>query len=887
MTIKRTLILLLVGFVMYSCSISVSQEYHVVKIWPEVPQGWSFYTPQGVAVDKSGNVYIGDRGNYCIKKFDTEGRLITQWGDPGQKDGQFSGIDNIEVDNSGIVYVLETDFTKWENCRIQKFTTYGQFIGALERKASDTDNVKWPIDLATDDKGNIFVLAVEYIREQNCTGGVRVEKYMRDGEFVSQWKADPGSGDGQLQRPNAIAVDVKGNIYVIDEGNHRVQKFDSSGKFLMKWGGQGKGNGLFSSPRGIAVDNSGNIYIVDRDAVQKFTSEGEFLARWEKGGGGSAIALDSHSDVYVTSQSNQSVSKFDHSGNLISVWGSAGSGDGRFMQPKSVATDQSGYIIVADVMTNHIQRFTSEGQFVCKWGRNTYFGVYDIAIDESGNLFVACVGSDEIQKFDPDGKLICRWGSTGSGDGQFKSPWAIAIGPLDNVYVADTFNCRVQKFTSNGKFLKKWGTQGIGDGQFSGLFFISADASGNVWVGDQLVGGTHRMQKFDSNGKFLTKWTKKIMTPPSTFLKGAVAIDSSGNSYYVFENRIDKYDSKGDLVNNYSQEEFTGDKFERVFGLCVDRAGCLYVTGGKYYPVASSIWKFDTDGKLMSCWTAENMEGNEQYPNGPIAVDRAGNIYVSAWTQVPIWKLSSNGKPVVKFKIEPPSCEDFFYWLGGVAVNNSGNVDAVDSVDVDWKWGIPSIKEFNLDGQLVATWDMTKTAEGKIKYPTQMAMDVLGNAYVTDKSSHCVHKLNAQGKYIKSWGTKGTGDGQFDSPEGIAVDGSDDVYVCDRQNSRVQKFDSDGKFLAKWGEEGSEEGEFHFPAAIAIDKQGFIYVADSDNNRIQKFSPKGEFLTKWGDFGEQPGQFRVPLGIAVDAAGNVYVSDSHNHRIQKFAPIQP
>jgi len=885
MSTKRTIIILLAGFGIFSRSISASQEYHVVKIWPEAPKGWHFYQPQCVAVDKSGNVYIGDRGNYKVKRFDADGRFITQWGSPGQGDGQFNRIFSIEVDGSGIVYILETDFNKWEHNRIQKFTAYGQFIGTLERKTLDADKIKWPIDLTTDDKGNVLVLAVEYRREQNCTGGVRIEKYSRKGEFISQWGADAGSGDGQLQLPDAIAVDAKGNIYITDSGNHRVQKFDSSGKFLTKWGRNGRSDGLFCAPRSIAVDNSGDVYVSDTSSIQKFTSEGEFLARWKEKGGRAGIALDSHSNVYVTSRSNQSVSKFDNAGNLISEWGSGGTGDGRFVEPGSIAIDPSGHIVVADVGTMCIQRLTSEGRFLSKWGGNIYFGIYGVATDESRNLYVACVGSDEVQKCDPDGKLICRWGSTGSGDGQFQAPWAIAVGPSGYVYVADTWNCRVQKFTSDGEFLTKWGTQGTGDGQFSGLFFIAVDGSGNVWVGDQLGNGTHRMQKFDPNGRFLTKWTKRIMTPPTTFLKGAVAVDSSGNSYYAFESRIEKYDSKGDLVNNYGREKFTKDKLERVFGMCVDKAGCLYVTVGRYDPVGGSIWKFDTSGKLASSWTAENTEGKDEYPNGPITVDGAGNIYVSAWTQVPIWKLSSDGKPVAKFNIEPPLREDFFYMLGGVTVDSSGKVFAVDSVDVDWGYGIPSIKQFDSNGQFVTTWDVAKMAKGRIRYPSFIAVDGAGYAYVTDRSSHCVHKLNVQGKYIKSWGSKGTGDGQFDTPEGIAVDKSGNVYVCDRQNSRIQKFDSDGKFLAKWGREGSGDGEFHFPAAIAIDKQGDIYVADSDNNRIQKFSPKGEFLTKWGEFGEQPGQFRVPLGIAVDASGNVYVSDSHNHRIQKFAPL--
>jgi DNA-binding beta-propeller fold protein YncE len=878
----RTIRLLVVTAVlaMFSSTLQAEEAYHVARIWPEMPQGWHFYHPFGVAVDESGNVYVGDSGNYKVKKFDAEGRFITQWGSPGQGDGQFSTIHGVKAGRSGTVYVVDEDDRPDTHSRIQKFTPYGQFIGLFERKAPDVDKADLSLDMAEDDQGNIFVLAVDFVKKEDRIRHAAVEKYSAGGEFIAQWGMDAGGGDGQLQIPTAIDVDAKGNFYIVELYNNRVQKFDSSGKLLAKWGAQGEEKDRFSFPYSITIDKSGDVYVLDRLAVQKFTPEGEFLARWKTKGVSHGIALDSHLNLYVACSESHAVLKFDNAGNVISEWGNANTEDGQFAEPGSIATGPSGSIVAADAGNSRIQRFTCEGQFVSKWGGQTWIGVDGLATDPSGNLYVACGGSDEVQKYDPDRKLICRWGSTGSGDGQFRYASSIAVGPSGNVYVADTDNNRVQKFTSNGKFLAKWGTGGTGDGQFSGLFFIAVDGSGNMWIGDQLGNGTHRMQKFDANGEFLMKWTRRIMRPHGTNYVETVAVDSSGNSYYPFERRIEKYDAKGDLISAYGQQEFTEDKLERVYGMCVDQAGRLYITD-----TGGSIRRFDADGKLAGKWTAENTAGKEKYPNGPIVVDGAGNVYVSHLAGVPIWKLSPEGKPVAKFWIEPPLCEGRFIRLGGVAVDNSGRVYTVDSVDIDWIYfGIPSIKKFDSDGQFLTMWGVPEAAKGKFKYPARIAVDGSGNMYVSDQTSHCVHKLDAEGKYIKSWGDKGTGDGQFDTPEGIAVDGSGHVYVCDRQNSRIQKFDPDGKFLAKWGKEGSGDGEFHFPAAVADDKEGNVFVADSDNHRVQKFTAEGKFLTKWGEFGEAPGQFNVPLGIAVDKAGNVYVSDSHNHRIQKFAP---
>ena len=871
---------------MFSGTLRAEEAYHVVRIWPEMPQGWHFFKPNGVAVDKSGNIYVGDSGNYRVKKFDSEGRFIIQWGSAGQGNGQFNMVSSVKVDGSGIVYVFDTDFGKWQDNRIQRFTPYGQFVGMLERKTPDADQIKLPIDLAFDNEGNVLVLAVDYRPKPNLTYGVRIEKYSRQGEFISQWGAEAGSGDGQLQKPNAIAVDAEGKIYVTEIANGRVQKFDSSGKFLTKWGalwtGVREGDGIFrGGARSIAIDKTGSVYVLDYNSVQKFTPAGEFLARWRTPGEQARrLAVDSHSNVYVTYESSHAVMKLDPNGNVVAQWGCAGSGDGQFSLPGSIAANPSGEIFVADLWNHRIQRFDSEGRFISKWGGEMWFGLEGLAADVSGNLYVACGGSNEVQKYNPGGKLATRWGSTGKGDGQFEYLFAIAVGPSGNVYVVDAGNSCVQKFTSDGSFLTKWGTKGTGDGQFDNPFFIAVDGTGNVWVGDMRDNGKHRMQKFDGNGRFLMKWIKEIAITPRAGYDAPVAVDLAGNSYYAFESRIEKYDAKGNPVSGYGREAFAEDKFGTAKGLCVDQAGCLYIADS-----SATIRKLDADGRFLKKWTAKETQGTETFQNArPISVDGTGKVYVSYLIGQWIRILSPEGESLAEFKIALPSREGGFTELGGVTVDSSGKVYAVDSVDVDWEWGIPSIQKFDSNGQFITLWDVPEEAKDRFKYPTLIAVDGSGNMYVTDKSSHSVHKLDAQGKYIKSWGSKGTGDGQFDSPEGIAVDGSGHVYVCDRQNSRIQKFDSDGKFLAKWGKEGSGDGEFHFPAAVAVDKEGNVFVADSDNHRVEKFTAEGKFLAKWGEFGEAPGQFNVPLGIAVDKDGNVYVSDSHNHRIQKFAP---
>ena len=136
--------------------------------------------------------------------------------------------------------------------------------------------------------------------------------------------------------------------------------------------------------------------------------------------------------------------------------------------------------------------------------------------------------------------------------------------------------------------------------------------------------------------------------------------------------------------------------------------------------------------------------------------------------------------------------------------------------------------------------------------------------------------------FFLKWGSLGDGNGQFYGPFGIAVDPLGNVYVTDTGNNRIQKFDASGAYRTQWGSYGSGDGQFYRPMGIAVDSLCNVYVVDSNNNRIQKFDPSGEYITQWGAYGTDVGQFKEPVGVAVDSEGNVYVTELYNRRIQKF-----
>jgi len=355
--------------------------------------------------------------------------FVTKWGSPGFGDGQF--------DCAGLCYKI-TDKT------IEKLR------GKVNRKKLNFLKEK-----------RTFWREVPCDFEHHNFTTEEMELIMKYSTIEKHPKYLEGAVD--------IAVDKSGYIYIIDNLNYRVQKFDSSGNFITKWGSEGKGEGEFTFDfSSICVDGDNNVYVANGSRIQKFNSYGNFISTWnsydkdKKHLSPSTMTLDSKGNFYVGS--NKAILIFDPDKNFIDSW----------MEPEidffqyfphtySISIVASEYIYVlyvayqnGDPDFTNICKFDETGKFIKHWltrGHVTDTShIGDIAIDSHGNILATDCYNGYIVIYDSNGNFITKWGSYGEGDGQFFYPSGITVDSEGNVYVVDSGNCRIQKFRPNPEF---------------------------------------------------------------------------------------------------------------------------------------------------------------------------------------------------------------------------------------------------------------------------------------------------------------------------------------------------------------------------------------------------------------------------------------------------
>ena len=273
--------------------------------------------------------------------------------------------------------------------------------------------------------------------------------------FIRTW-GTTGSLPGRFAEPYAAAFDSAGNVYVADDLNSRIQKFTADGEFLALWGTEGSGDGQLFRPEGLAIDHD-VLYVSERgnSRVQKFTLDGQHLGYLFNGiRPPGDIAVDSHGNIIVAIPED-TVGKLSRTGAVLAVWGGPGSGPGQFEAIAGIAIDKDDKVWIADNTNRNIQQFGNDGSYI-RQIQVPLLAPGGIAVDSLGNLFVG--SANHMSKFSDAGLLLAEWGASGTEPGNFRGGTGPELSRAGRIYVVDSGNNRIQEFGYGVPvFLNSWG----------------------------------------------------------------------------------------------------------------------------------------------------------------------------------------------------------------------------------------------------------------------------------------------------------------------------------------------------------------------------------------------------------------------------------------------
>lgn len=246
----------------------------------------------------------------------------------------------------------------------------------------------------------IFTLTFSFSQKTEIIDGVRVVHNGKEGTWGKEAKVslefiktvgDIESTDDNIlfYMPTVMAFDEEGHIYVLDSGNHRIQKFDADGRYVATIGNQGQGPGEFQYPQSIDVDSHGMLYISEsmNRRIQILTPEGE---------------------------EQKTIKMIENSVGLVRAFGSEQmlmGGTGLFSFGMGMMDEEEKalpkFLKVLD-MDGEIQRDFGEQHDFKDFLMNRMGNQFHFILDKSDNIYVAFDYQNRIEKYAPDGKLLWR-----------------------------------------------------------------------------------------------------------------------------------------------------------------------------------------------------------------------------------------------------------------------------------------------------------------------------------------------------------------------------------------------------------------------------------------------------------------------------------------------
>ncbi len=869
----------------------------------------SFSGPVGITIGGDGSLYVADSFNNLIRKISVFGYTIdkplpaglsfdsttgtisgTPTGTSPATDytitaynnaGSSSTTLNITVDNSvAVAGAPNISYSSPQTYVVNKTISpllptntggavppniYGQvntFAGT--GKAGTVDGTgkaasfSAPLGLGADAAGDVFVGDYNNNTIREITPAAVVTTYA--GIAGTYGAVNGNRTKSTFTLPQGVAVDKNGNIYVADSFNELIRKIGTNGTVTTVAGqtgiiGSADGmNATFNSPSAVVIDNNGNLYVADQgnNLIRKIAPNGLVSTFAGKAGvtgstngmnatfsSPTGIAFDNAQNLYVTDTYNNLVRMITPAGLVSSFAGSGamGASDGQglaasFNNPTAISIDNYNVMYVADEHNNIVRRISANGNVTTLAG--------------NGNSGVA----DGILK-----------------NATFSYPGSIAVDNLGNVFVGDVSTFLIRKITVTGYTIDKSLPPGLTFDPKTGMI----------------------------NG------TPTAASPATDYT--VTAYNSVGNSVSTVNIAVDDVAPiiGAPIISYQTPQTYAVNK---PIATLIPRN-----TGGA---VPAAIYRNVTTLAGSGAFGAVNGTGSAatfHYPLG-IAVDNSGNLYVSDQGNSLIRKITIAGVVTTlagdgtKGNANGVGTAASFYDPYGVAVDASGNVYVADEGNnlIRKITSAGVVSTFAGSGVVGASNGIGTAAT--FNHPYGVAVDASGNVYVAEGANNLIRKITPAGVVttFAGSGAKGSSNGtgtaaSFYDPEGIAIDALGNVYVSDSGNEVIRKITPAGVVttLAGSGAIGAANGtgtaaSFNYPYGITVDITGNVYVIDQLGDLVRKISPAGVVSTFAGTgaqgsadgIGTAAG-FYDPAGVTSDIFGNVYVADSYNNKIRKIS----